>query len=84
MPVSCVHFLHGYIISRLHQHRAAEEDPRRAAKRERLGIKETEQPASQVGNRRYARGRAYAPDRFGEAFEASVDAAPEGAEESAE
>lgn len=36
----------------------------RAARRERLGIKEHEIPASQVGNRRYARGRAYVPDRF--------------------
>lgn len=66
------------------ERKAALEREERAAKRERLGIKETEQPASQVGNRRYARGRAYAPDRFGEAFEASVDAASEGAEESAE
>lgn len=66
------------------ERKAALEREERAAKRERLGIKETEQPASQVGNRRYARGRAYAPDRFGEPFEASVDAAPEGAEESAE
>lgn len=66
------------------ERKAALEREERAAKRERLGIKETEQPASQIGNRRYARGRAYAPDRFGEAFEAAVDAAPEGAEESAE
>ena len=44
----------------------------RAARRERLGIKETEKPASQVGNRRYARGRAYVPDRYDN---------PEGAEE---
>ena len=29
-----------------------------------LGIKEAEKPASQVGNRRYVRGRAYVPDRF--------------------
>ena len=29
-----------------------------------MGIKEAEKPASQVGNRRYARGRAYVPDRF--------------------
>ena len=36
----------------------------RAARRERLGIKETEKPASQVGNRRYARGRAYVADRY--------------------
>jgi len=44
----------------------------RAARRERLGIKEVEKPASQVGNRRYARGRAYVPDRYEN---------PEGAEE---
>lgn len=36
----------------------------RAERRERLGVQETEIPASQVGNRRYARGRAYDPDRF--------------------
>ena len=36
----------------------------RAARRERLGVTEPEKPASQVGNRRYARGRAYVEDRF--------------------
>jgi YidC/Oxa1 family membrane protein insertase len=36
----------------------------RAERRERLGVQEAEVPASQVGNRRYARGRAYDPDRF--------------------
>ena len=36
----------------------------KAERRERLGIQESEVPASQVGNRRYARGRAYDPDRF--------------------
>ena len=36
----------------------------RAKRREKLGIVEEEKPASQVGNRRYARGRAYVPDRF--------------------
>ena len=46
------------------ERRAAQEKAERAARRERLGIKETEKPASQVGNRRYARGRAYVPDRF--------------------
>ena len=46
------------------ERRAAAEKAERAARRERLGIKETEKPASQVGNRRYARGRAYVPDRF--------------------
>ncbi len=37
----------------------------RAARRARLGIEDEEDvPASQVGNRRYARGRAYVADRF--------------------
>ena len=36
----------------------------KAERRERLGVQEAEIPASQVGNRRYARGRAYDPDRF--------------------
>lgn len=36
----------------------------KAARREMLGIEEYEVPASQVGNRRYARGRAYDPNRF--------------------
>ncbi len=36
----------------------------KAARRARLGIEEEETPASQVGNRRYARGRAYVADRF--------------------
>ena len=54
----------------------------RAARRERLGIKENEIPASQVGNRRYARGRAYVPDRFinPEAAEAATAAAAEESE----
>lgn len=46
------------------ERKAAAEKAERAEKRERLGIKEEEKPASQVGNRRYARGRAYVPDRF--------------------
>ena len=43
----------------------AEQDAaaRRAAERERLGLTK-ELPPSQVGNRRYARGRAYDPERF--------------------
>ena len=52
----------------------------RAARREQLGIKEAEKPASQVGNRRYARGRAYVPDRFSNpenAEEATLAAAAE-------
>lgn len=59
------------------ERKAALEREERAAKRERLGIKEAEQPASQVGNRRYARGRAYAPERFGELSETPVDEAVE-------
>jgi membrane protein insertase, YidC/Oxa1 family, C-terminal domain len=47
------------------ERKAAIEKEERAARRERLGIEEYEKPASQVGNRRYARGRAYDPDRFG-------------------
>lgn len=46
------------------ERKAALDRAERAARRERLGIKENEVPASQVGNRRYARGRAYVPDRF--------------------
>ena len=46
------------------ERKAALDKADRAARRERLGIKEEEKPASQVGNRRYARGRAYVPDRF--------------------
>lgn len=44
--------------------KAAIEKAERAARRERLGIKDAEKPASQVGNRRYARGRAYVEDRY--------------------
>ena len=46
------------------ERKAALEKAERAARRERLGIPENEIPASQVGNRRYARGRAYVADRF--------------------
>ena len=46
------------------ERKAALEKAERAARRERLGIAEYEKPASQVGNRRYARGRAYVADRF--------------------
>ena len=44
--------------------RAAAVREERAKRREMLGIQEEEKPASQVGNRRYARGRAYVADRF--------------------
>ena len=46
------------------ERKAALERAERQARRERLGVKEAEKPASQVGNRRYARGRAYVPDRY--------------------
>ena len=46
------------------ERKAALERAERAARRERLGIQEVEIPASQVGNRRSARGRAYVPDRY--------------------
>ena len=46
------------------ERKAALERAERAARRERLGVPETEKPASQVGNRRYARGRAYVEDRY--------------------
>ena len=46
------------------ERKAALDKAERAARRERMGIKEEEKPASQVGNRRYARGRAYVADRF--------------------
>ena len=45
----------------------------RAARRERLGIEQVAAPESQVGNRRYARGRAYARDHY----ETETTAAPE-------
>ncbi len=45
--------------------RAAAIREERAAKRAAMGLPpEEEKPASQVGNRRYARGRAYVEDRF--------------------
>ena len=46
------------------ERKAALDRADRAARRERLGIREQDKPASQVGNRRYARGRAYVADRF--------------------
>ena len=62
------------------ERKAALDKAERAARRERLGIKEQEKPASQVGNRRYARGRAYVPDRYDNpetAEEATILAAEE-------
>ena len=46
------------------ERRAAAERADRAARRERLGVVEEEKPASQVGSRRFARGRAYVEDRY--------------------
>ena len=59
------------------ERKAALDKAERAARRERLGIQELEKPASQVGNRRYARGRAYVPDRYinPEGAEAATEAA---------
>jgi len=47
------------------ERKAAAERAEREQIRARKGIKQNEVPASQVGNRRYARGRAYDPNRFG-------------------
>jgi len=49
---------------KLEERKAALERAERAARRERLGIADNELPPSQVGNRRYARGRNYDPNRF--------------------
>ena len=67
--------------------RAAAVREERAAKRAALGIEEEKIPDSQVGNRRYARGRAYVADRFtnpDRAEEATAAAAAESAEWTAE
>ena len=64
------------------ERKAALDREDRAARREMLGIEEAEVPASQVGNRRYARGRAYDPDRFKnpEDKSAAAEKASEGAD----
>ena len=46
------------------ERKAAAEREARAARRERLGVTLPEKPDSQVGNRRYARGRAFVEDRY--------------------
>ena len=51
---------------------AAERAAEKAKRRAEMGLPESDAPASQVGSRKYARGRAYVPDRFTN---------PEGAEE---
>ncbi|MBR0352092.1 MAG: membrane protein insertase YidC [Oscillospiraceae bacterium] len=64
------------------ERKAALEKAEREARRKRLGIADNEIPASQVGNRRYARGRAYVPDRYTnpENAEAATLAAAEASE----
>ena len=62
------------------ERKAALEKAERAARRERLGIQLEDKPASQVGNRRYARGRAYVPDRFTNPDEAEAATAAAAAE----
>lgn len=47
------------------ERRAAVEKAEREEKRARLGVDGKDVPESQVGNRRYARGRAYVADRYG-------------------
>lgn len=66
---------------KLDELRAAAAAAEKAERRERLGIEEAELPASQVGNRRYARGRAYDPDRFGKQEEVSPAPEADGVEE---
>lgn len=46
------------------ERRAAAERIERAERRSRLGVVEEAKPASQVGNRRFARGRAYVEERY--------------------
>ena len=63
------------------ERKAAEARAERARKRAAMGIVD-DIPASQVGNRRYARGRAYVPDRYTnpeEAEEKTLAAAEESA-----
>ncbi len=52
----------------------------RAAKLAKRGVSEEEIPASQVGDRRYARGRAYVPDRYTNPAEAEEKTAAAAAE----
>ncbi len=69
---------------------AATERAEREARREKLGVEAPENP-SQVGKRRYARGRAYDPNRFAAeakaaepAAEVEAEAEPEQAQENSE
>ena len=54
------------------ERRAANERAERDAKRERMGIIPEDNP-SQVGKRRYARGRNYDPNRFGNVSAAAAE-----------
>ncbi len=51
---------------------AASERAEREARREKLGIEKPENP-SQVGKRRYARGRAYDPSRYADEMAAAEE-----------
>ena len=73
------------------ERKAAAVREERAARRERLGVEQTAAPESQVGNRRYARGRAYARDHYAadqaaapETEQAPAAEVPEGKQESTE
>jgi YidC/Oxa1 family membrane protein insertase len=48
------------------ERRAAAEKAEKAERRARRGLSANDAPPSQVGNRRFARGRAYDPERFGD------------------
>ena len=64
------------------ERKAAEARAAKAARRARLGIEDDKEdiPASQVGDRRYARGRAYVPDRYTNPEEAEEKTAAAAAE----
>ena len=73
------------------ERKAAAMREERAARRERLGVEQAAAPESQVGNRRYARGRAYARDHYAadqaaapETEQAPAAEVPEGKQESTE
>ncbi|HPS75540.1 MAG TPA: membrane protein insertase YidC [Oscillospiraceae bacterium] len=59
------------------ERRAAAEKADRAQRRARRGIAYDDAPASQVGSRHFARGRAYDPERFGADETAEENVIPE-------
>ena len=65
------------------ERRAATERAEREARRAQLGIETPENP-SQVGKRRYARGRAYDPNRYADEMKESAAPAEEEPEQSQE